>query len=252
MTNPYVDKPRSLKEVFIREARINSLSEPHIVELTNFVDRLREDTELGENIPYFDPSDGGKNAEILFLLEAPGPKAVQSGFVSRNNNDKTAENFFRLNAAAGIDRKRTIMWNIVPWHVNPKIGPTPSELDFGLIYFLKLLDLLPKHQLRFVICVGKKAYIAAIQTLTEKRPEISIIESEHPSATNVNCNSSKQFDRTKNNEVINMASSRLNDRAQINDFLNIYNDTENKASHKGMRCQLIHWLNIGVAINELN
>ena len=40
-------------------------------------------------IPHFDPLDGGSNAQVLFLMEAPGPKASASGFVSRNNPDET-------------------------------------------------------------------------------------------------------------------------------------------------------------------
>ena len=74
---------------------------------------------MGEDhkIPQFDPLDGGIDAECLFLLEAPGPKAVNSGFVSRNNPDETAKNFFELNVGAGLERSKTITWNVVPWYV---------------------------------------------------------------------------------------------------------------------------------------
>ncbi len=68
-------------------------------------------------VPHFDPLDGGINARVLFLLEAPGAKAVASGFVSRNNPDETARNFFDLNMAAGIARRDTVCWNVVPWYI---------------------------------------------------------------------------------------------------------------------------------------
>ena len=51
------------------------------------------------------------------LLEAPGPKAVLSGFVSRNNPDGSAKNFFEFNAQAKIPRKLTVTWNVVPWYI---------------------------------------------------------------------------------------------------------------------------------------
>jgi hypothetical protein len=48
-------------------------------------------------VPDFDPLDGGVNAQVLFLLEKPGPMAAEdgkragSGFISRDNDDGTAE-----------------------------------------------------------------------------------------------------------------------------------------------------------------
>jgi hypothetical protein len=54
------------------------------------------------------------DAECLFLLEAPGGNAVE--FISRNNNDETAKNFFKLNTDANLPRMRTVSWNIVPWY----------------------------------------------------------------------------------------------------------------------------------------
>ncbi len=40
---------------------------------------------LHQEIPFFDPLDGDVNARCLFVAEAPGPRAVLSGFVSRDN-----------------------------------------------------------------------------------------------------------------------------------------------------------------------
>jgi hypothetical protein len=93
------------------------LETPHITPLTAFVRQLRDKPEGPYAEPYFDPCDGGTAAECLFPLEAPGPRAIKSGSVSRNNPDETAKNFFVLHQEAGIDRTRTIVWNIVPWHV---------------------------------------------------------------------------------------------------------------------------------------
>lgn len=97
------------------------------------------------SIPYFDPLDGGTLATLLYLLEAPGPRAVASGFVSRDNPDETAKSFLLLNQEAGIDRRRTVVWNIVPWYLGDggriraaEVGDTTAgagslERLFGLL-----------------------------------------------------------------------------------------------------------------------
>ena len=36
-----------------------------------------------------------------------------SGFISRNNNDPTAEAIFQFMEQAGIDRKLTLIWNAI-------------------------------------------------------------------------------------------------------------------------------------------
>jgi uracil-DNA glycosylase len=143
--------------------------------------------ESGEpDVPYFDPLDGGIEAECLFLLEAPGPKAVLSGFVSRNNPDETAKNWFELNLEAGIDRRRTIMWNIVPWYIGRDGGIRPvttADLELGLPYLHRLVSLL--SALRVVPLVGKKAGRArtSIQAWASR---ITIIELPHPSPVFLN------------------------------------------------------------------
>ena len=83
----------------------------------HFVQLIRQETGLAREIPYFDPLDGGIAAKCFFLLEAPGPKAVVSGFISRNNPDETAKNFFNLNQDADLPRKSTVSWNVVPWYI---------------------------------------------------------------------------------------------------------------------------------------
>src|SRR6476646_8560373 len=97
-TQPFTDRPKLLADSAACTARKAQLHEPHIAPLTAFVEKLRAQVGTGVSIPNFDPWDGGIDAEILYLLEAPGPKAVLTGFVSRNNPDESAKNFFELNA----------------------------------------------------------------------------------------------------------------------------------------------------------
>src|ERR1019366_4921133 len=91
------DCPRSLRDAEVRERRRAMLHHPHIAPLTAYAARLLQ-RGLGE-VPEFDPFDGGVDAQVLFLFEKPGPMTVGgdgSGFISRNNDDPTAEATFEF------------------------------------------------------------------------------------------------------------------------------------------------------------
>ena len=53
------------------------------------------------------------------------------GFISRDNDDPTAEASFRFYREAGIDRKQSVVWNVIPgW--NGTIKVTAAELRTGV------------------------------------------------------------------------------------------------------------------------
>ena len=181
-----VDRPKLLGDPEARAARLLQLQEEHIAPLTAFVQSLRIEAGPEAAIPYFDPWDGGVAAEVLFLLEAPGPKAVSSSFISRNNPDETAKNFFELTVAAEIPRKKTIAWNAVPWYIGTGIkirAATTSDLEAGLLPLPRLLELLPN--LRVVVFVGKKAEKARKQ-VSNLKPTLTLFTCPHPSPMFVN------------------------------------------------------------------
>ncbi len=156
------DKARSLADSTVREARRAMRSLPHVAPLARFVDEIRREREgfLGF-VPDFDPLDGGVEAKALFLQEAPGPQAVKSGFVSRNNPDSTAENNFKFQNEAGIDRRTTVRWNVVPWYIGDghRIrAATKEDLLEGHKYLERLLRLL--GNLRLVALLGNNAQTA--------------------------------------------------------------------------------------------
>jgi uracil-DNA glycosylase len=124
--------------------------------LEHFVSQLRQRKGGAFFIPGFDPKDGGLAAKCLFLLEAPGPKAVE--LVSQENKDGTARNFSELRRQAGLDRRSILIWNIVPWYVGDgqRIrSPRQAELREGLASLGELLALLPN--LEVVILLGRWA-----------------------------------------------------------------------------------------------
>lgn len=108
---------KSLRDENVMNERLSKKFENHVKELNTFVSYIRKKTNKDDNVPYFDPCDGGANAKCLFLFEAPGSKAVKTGFISRDNPDGTAKNFSELNDEAKLDRKLTVSWNIIPWYI---------------------------------------------------------------------------------------------------------------------------------------
>lgn len=180
------DIPKLLSDPAARAARHAQLMEPHVAPLTAYVAALRTEAGPEAAIPDFDPWDGGATAELLYLLEAPGARAVLSGFISRNNPDETAKNFFELNRAAGIPRERTVTWNIVPWYIGTGAhirAAGRSDIEAGLPALTRLLTLLPK--LKGVVLVGRKAERAA-NLVSQLRPEVRVFLCPHPSPLFIN------------------------------------------------------------------
>lgn len=153
------------------------LNQPHVRALTRYIYDLREQG-LGE-VPYFDPLDGGINARVLFLFEEPGPMTLGSrggsGFMSRNNDDRSAEATLHFMAKASIPRGLTATWNVVPWW-NGTSSVRAAELRQGIREGRSLITLLP--HLQAVVFVGKKASRACGGP---KSPGITFFSSAHAS-----------------------------------------------------------------------
>lgn len=175
---------RNLRTTDAVLARRKLLELPHVAPLCEFCQRLRADGRGA--VPDFDPLDGGVDANVLFLMEKPGPMTddtgatgrVGSGFVSRDNNDSTAEAILRFMEIAEVDRERSILWNIVPWW-NGTRAIAASELTAGTERLARLIEMLP--ELCVVVGVGAKARRAE-KLVT--RIGLPFISSAHPSPIN--------------------------------------------------------------------
>lgn len=174
--------PRALKSLELRELRLSRIQEPHVAPLQTLIDQLRATRARPSDVPTFDPCDGGIDAEILLLLEAPGPRAVETGFISINNPDGTAANLYGLLEEAGIDRGQILMWNVVPWYLGnkdrSKIRPaTCKDIVAASPHLAALVRVL--HNLKACVLFGKKAQAA--EPLLRAIADIPIIPSPHPS-----------------------------------------------------------------------
>ena len=178
------DEPYALNSPDERQRRIALLNQSHIAPLAKYLADIKAE-HAEKDLPCFDPCDGGVGAKVLFLLEAPGPKAVGSTFISRNNPDPTARNMCDLFQEAGISRSDTVIWNIVPWYVGDgdRIRAVNNDdIRQSLPYVEGLLSLL--LNLKVIALVGKKAQSAKSQI--RQLTSLPIIDTPHPSATNFN------------------------------------------------------------------
>lgn len=175
------DAPRSMRDPGVRLRRRDLLNAQHMAPLTEYAAKLRERGNV--EVPDFDPLDGGIEALALFLFEKPGPmtteggagKRAGSGFISRNNDDPTAEATLEFMRTAGIPREATVIWNVVPWWDGTR-NVTNTELCEGAGCVEHLITLLPN--LRAVVFVGQKA-AKARSYLTGTG--LALFSSDHPS-----------------------------------------------------------------------
>jgi uracil-DNA glycosylase len=189
-SSPNGGQPRFFRDRREVERRLQRIDEPHVAPLNSWVRALRLRMGPEAIVPWFDPGDGGVEAKILWLLEAPGPKATVerggSGFISCDNNDGTAQNTFETRAEAGVVRKDVVHWNAIPCYLgtNTKIrARTRGDMAEAGPLLAELLDLLPA--LRVVILGGGAAQeLWAGHGPTGAR--LTVIECPHPSPMNVN------------------------------------------------------------------
>lgn len=179
---------RTLGDEFVKTARLARLQEPHIAPLTAFVDRIRKTTDPHAPYwaPYFDPKSGGTSAQVLLLLESPGPKVSQTGLISADNPDGTAENMSCLLKLAGLSRDRVLMWNSFPWQLSAQqvVVPGENHLREAAQVTLELISLLP--QLKVVVLVGSRAARGwtHVAPLLDQPP--AVLKCPHPSPVNLN------------------------------------------------------------------
>lgn len=174
-----LDQPKTLRSGVAMRERIDMLSEPHIAPLTELVDKFKVELGPDTGMPYFDPLDGGVNARMLWVLETPGPKAVGTNFVSRDNPDDTARNTFNVLRDHGIAREDTVLWNVVPWNISSEDknkNPRTVETRKGIPYLLRLIGILPK--LEAVVLCGGHAKKAAYEI--RRKTGLKVFETNHP------------------------------------------------------------------------
>lgn len=181
---PFHNTPRTLRSAEAVAARRSLLTSPHMAPLLRLTEVLRNDGR--GTVPGFRSAGWRHRGADLVLLEKPGPMTddsralgrIGSGFISRDNDDPTAEATFRFMIEAGLARDQTLIWNAVPWwNVTRRIRP--DEQAAGLRRLSDLLALLPR--LDVVVAVGNRPKRAARLIRDHGLPFLSSL---HPSPLN--------------------------------------------------------------------
>ena len=155
----------------------------------DLVNRIRQEKNLTLEVPGFDPKNGNEQAKYLFLLEAPGPKAIQSRQISFDNEDPSARNFRKQLDEAGITREEIALWNFVPWYIGNEAGTSirganGDDVRTGIDYLIPLISVMPN--LRCIVLVGGAARRAHI--FLSRFTKARIVSCHHPSAKVINAN----------------------------------------------------------------
>ena len=140
-------------------------------------------------VPSFDKNNGNENAKYLFLLEAPGPMAVQSRKISFENDDPTANNLKKQLKAAGIERRDIALWNVVPWFIGNEDGTsirpaTGQDVKSGCKYLELLVSAMPKLKCIFLVGGAARRAHLDLSGMTTAR----IVCCHHPSGRAMNLN----------------------------------------------------------------
>jgi predicted house-cleaning noncanonical NTP pyrophosphatase (MazG superfamily)/uracil-DNA glycosylase len=163
------------------DERMALLQSQHMLPLVDLVHRIRADRLADRDVPWPDPRDGGTNARLLILLEAPGPKAVATRFTSMDNPDPTARNLRGFLGEAGIPRSSVLLWNLVPWFLSKPTGSikaaSAADIREAQKYLHALLAVLPC--LGGVLLLGRQAQRGWDQL--DQKPSIPTFRTYHTS-----------------------------------------------------------------------
>jgi len=149
--------PRGHRDQKLVARKLTLLDEPHIRPVSELVREIRR--VVGRDVPYVDPTLGGTEARILFLLEAPAAAAAHgSGMLSPDNDDGTAANVFRLYESSRLTRRWCLHWNVVPWYIGSGTrirAASGADVLEGQQWLARLIQQLP--DLRLVVAMGRPA-----------------------------------------------------------------------------------------------
>ena len=104
------------------DQRLDEIDAPNVAPLNEWVRSIRRRGVLPDasaaTIPWFDPRSAGTAASVLLLLQDPSEMATTTGFISPDNNDRTARCTTKACSEAKLDRRLRLHWNVFPWWVN--------------------------------------------------------------------------------------------------------------------------------------
>lgn len=178
--------PRALASDDVRDERAAAIRLPNVRPINDLIDEIGRDVGV-ENLAYNDPTFGGVDAEVLFVLKAPEGDASSDrnrvSFQSFDNDDSGAEFLFRTCNRLGLAREKCAGWNICPFPIEGK-NPSRGELERARPYTMRALELLP--HLKVVLLLGNPAQKGWEDRFLRRRPDVEVIPGASPSPPGIN------------------------------------------------------------------
>jgi hypothetical protein len=142
--------------------RRGRIFEPHVEPLNRWVESLRSRLPVGNEVPWFDPDDGGVSARLLWLGDEPEQADLftmgGTGFVSIDGPSQRSRNLRASAMSADIDRATLAVWNVQPCNLRElrKSGGGKGEDVPAVALLQELLGLLP--DLQVVVLAGRSSW----------------------------------------------------------------------------------------------
>lgn len=178
--------PRALASDRVRSERAAAIRLPHVQPINDLIDEIGRDVGV-RNLAYNDPTFGGTEAEVLFVLKSPegdaGSDRNRVSFQSFDNDDSGAEFLFRTCERFALPRVKCAGWNICPFPIEGK-NPSRTELERARPYTMRMLELLP--HLKVVLLLGNPAQKGWEDRFLHRRPDVEVVLGASPSPPGIN------------------------------------------------------------------
>jgi hypothetical protein len=182
----------------IQAIRLRHWCDPHVRRLNEYVAANHISVK---SMPYFDPLDGGSEAQVLILLESPTRSGPCPRFASRDNRGPTQVNLKQCLEQSGLPREDSVLWNAYPW-LPEKFGAHRTlpiaSITKGLRALPCVLKMLPN--IKIAVLAGSLAQQAA-PVIRRYISCIKIIETFHPSPKSLS------VDNSQHNHIIDALKS---------------------------------------------
>lgn len=163
------------------------MDEPHVARLNRLVRRWREQHGF---VPWFDPDGGGVHAQVLLLMESPGPATVTAGdlgFSSEDNADPTARALKAARTVSPLRSEQCLRWNVVPWPVYDGghwRAPRAADLREAAPALAEMIAALPRLQVVITFGAAAAAGWGRHLTMSESPGPLLTLAVPHPSRRN--------------------------------------------------------------------
>lgn len=170
----------------VRRERYDNRFAPNVEPINRLVDEIGQARRVS-NLPLLDPTFGGVNASVLFMLKAPeadaNPDLRGRRFLSLDNDDIVAARMFDTCRRFGMDREHLVAWNICPFPIRES-APDRSEFAAAAPYNARLLRMLTR--LKAVVLLGAPARKGWYETGLGSITSATVFEGASPSPPGIN------------------------------------------------------------------